>query len=131
MAKNTKRSEIGEKLYNLRTERGFKQEQIAEKLGIKRDTYARYETETNPPIWVIKKLCQIYGITCDQLLGINTVDYASMMHSAPPMRLKTFIAYNNDTSETVVLSDDEINLIERFRKLPQEKQDALLIFIGD
>lgn len=132
MAKNTKRSAIGENLVLLRKERGYKQEQVADMLGIKRDTYARYETETNPPISIIKKICEFYNVSSDRLLGIDTVDdYTSMMRPNTPNRLKTYIAYNQDTNDSVILSDDEVNLIERFRKLSQEKQDALLIFIGD
>ncbi len=49
MSKEIKRTEIGKKLRERRKKMHITQEQISEMLGIKRVTYARYETSGNPP----------------------------------------------------------------------------------
>ncbi len=132
MSKNLKRTDIAERLVKLRKQYNYNQQIVADRLNVKRDTYARYETGTNPPIGIIKELSAFYNVSCDYLLGNDTVDYTSLIQNAATPRLSTYIAYNqNNTADTVILSDDEINLIERFRKLSESKQEALLIFMGD
>lgn len=133
MAKNTKRTEFGDTLVELRKSRHLSQEAVAEKLNIKRDTYARYETETAPPIKIIKKLCEIYNVPSDVILGIDNNNYMTRVHNGISAKtaFSTYIAYNQNSDETVVLSDDEINLIERFRMLSEAKQEALLTFLDD
>ena len=57
-----------EKLKAARKAKHYTQEQISEALGIKRVTYARYETSGFPPIPVLYKICKILDITADYLL---------------------------------------------------------------
>ena len=57
-----------EKLKAARKAKFHTQEEISEVLGIKRVTYARYETSGFPPIPVLYKLCKILDISVDYLL---------------------------------------------------------------
>lgn len=59
---------IGEKMRIIR--KSFKpeysQKRIAEKLGISRSTYSRYENGiTVPSVWIVTALCKVYGIDMD------------------------------------------------------------------
>lgn len=48
---------------------GLTQQGIANKLHIDRSTYTNYEPgKTEPPIATILKLCDIFGVSCDELL---------------------------------------------------------------
>ncbi len=129
MAKDTKRSELGKLLLSLRKEKRWSQQEVADLLNIKRDTYARYETDTEPPISVIKKISELYCVSCDILLGNTIQSYSDLIKQKSPMRFSTYLAYNEEINDTVELSDSEVELIKRFRNLSKEKQDALLIFI--
>lgn len=128
MAKNIKRSEIGQRLVDLRTNhKDFKtQKDVADALGIKRDTYARYETDTDPQIHIIKKLCELYRITSDSLIfGDNS--YIYNVNEKPRVyqpRFGTTIDYNtNINNNELNLSEDEIELIKKYRELPDSKKE--------
>lgn len=133
MAKNIKRSEIGQILVNLREQHNIdNQQMIADMLGIKRDTYARYETDTNPPISIIKKLCSIYKISSDVIIG-NDVDHReSITQRQPAMRLGTYVAYSpNAPLDGIVITDDEMTLLERYRRLSEARQESLLTLLDE
>lgn len=61
---------FGDKLRELRTERNMTQEELANRLGIVKATVSGYETsQTYPSIEVLIKLCDIFDVTSDYLLG--------------------------------------------------------------
>lgn len=61
--------DIGSKLKNARNEANFTQEQIAEKLGVSRQTISNWEnSKSYPDIISVIKLSDIYSITLDALL---------------------------------------------------------------
>ncbi len=60
---------IGEKLYELRKEKHLSQEEVADKLNVTRQTISKWETnQSTPDFDKIKPLCELYGITADELL---------------------------------------------------------------
>ena len=66
---------LKENLIMLRNIHGFSQEEIAEKIGISRQAYAKWETgATVPDIEKCKKLADIYGTTIDSLIETTTID---------------------------------------------------------
>lgn len=65
-------SEIAKRLRTLRAEANKSQFQIAEELGISQQTYSKYEKQdANIDSATIIKLCDLYGVTADYLLGIE------------------------------------------------------------
>jgi transcriptional regulator with XRE-family HTH domain/uncharacterized membrane protein YuzA (DUF378 family) len=61
---------IGERLYNLRKEKGLSQEDLANELGVSRQTVSKWETgESSPDFDKIIPLCNFFGITSDELLS--------------------------------------------------------------
>ena len=61
---------IGERLYNLRKEKGISQEALANELNVSRQSVSKWETgESTPDFDKIIPLCEFYGITSDELLS--------------------------------------------------------------
>ena len=68
----------------LRRLHGYSQEEIAEKIDISRQAYAKWETgATVPDIEKCKRLADVYGTTIDSLLETTTVDGKQVMAPAP------------------------------------------------
>jgi repressor LexA len=63
-----------ERLKNLRKKKGKTQQQMADLLGLSQQAYAAYENNTaNPPIDILSKLANYFGITTDYLLGRSEI----------------------------------------------------------
>lgn len=63
-----------ENIRNLRVDNGHTQQQIAEYLHIKQNTYSQYEIGIlNYPIDVLIRLADFYGVSVDYLLGRTDV----------------------------------------------------------
>lgn len=65
---------FGERLLNLREERGETQDQLAKAVGITRQSLSRYETnERTPNIELIYNIAKHYEVSADYLLGLSDV----------------------------------------------------------
>lgn len=63
---------LGNSLFNARKKRGLSQEEVAEKLGVSRQTISKWELdETLPDICQSKKLSNLYRLTLDQLIDFD------------------------------------------------------------
>ena len=63
---------LGNSLFQARKKRGLSQEDVAEKLGVSRQTISKWETdETVTDIYQAKKMALLYGITLDELLSFD------------------------------------------------------------
>ena len=63
------------RLRDLREDTDTKQQELAEYLHIKQNTYSQYEIGVlNYPVDVIIKLADFYGVSTDYLLGRTDVD---------------------------------------------------------
>ena len=63
---------LGNSLYDSRKKKGLSQEEVAEKLGVSRQTISKWETEeTVPDIYQAKKLAKIYGLSLDELIDVD------------------------------------------------------------
>ena len=59
-----------ERIRNLRIDNNYTQQQIAEYLNVKQNTYSQYELGVlNYPVDVLMKLADFYGVSVDYLLG--------------------------------------------------------------
>ena len=75
---------LKENLTMLRRMHGFSQEEIAEKIGISRQAYAKWESGlTVPDIEKCALLAQVYGTTLDGLVKTETVEGVGMIPPAP------------------------------------------------
>ena len=75
---------LKENLTMLRRMHGYSQEEIAEKIGISRQAYAKWESGlTVPDIEKCSLLAQVYDTTLDGLMKTETVDGVGMIPPAP------------------------------------------------
>ena len=63
---------LGNSLFDARKKKGLSQEEVAEKLGVSRQTISKWETEeTEPDIYQAKRLAKIYGLSLDKLIDTD------------------------------------------------------------
>lgn len=63
---------LGNSLFQARKKKGMSQEEVAEKLGISRQTVSKWETdETLPDIRQSKQLAVLYGLSLDELVDFD------------------------------------------------------------
>ena len=75
---------LKDNLMMLRKLNGFSQEQIAEKIGISRQAYAKWENgATIPDIDKAALLADVYGVTLDSLMKTETAEGTGMLPPAP------------------------------------------------
>ena len=75
---------LKDNLVMLRNLHGLSQEAIAEKIGISRQAYAKWETgATVPDIEKCLSLAEVYGTTIDSLVRTESVDGVGMIPPAP------------------------------------------------
>ena len=74
---------LKENLIMLRNLHGYSQEEIAEKIGISRQAYAKWERgATVPDIVKCAALAQVYGVSIDSLLKTEKADGIGMIPPA-------------------------------------------------
>lgn len=80
---------LGEKLLNLRKVKQLSQEDVAYKLDVTRQTVSKWEMDQSiPDLDKIVPLCELYGITPNELLSVDT-----------PEKSDTSVVYSNDNVE--------------------------------
>ena len=67
--------EIANRLLELRKKNGYSQEELANKLGISRQSVSKWErAEASPDTDNLILLAKIYNVSLDELLGASSVD---------------------------------------------------------
>lgn len=62
--------DLGNRLYELRKNKKISQEDVAEKLGVTRQTISKWETnQSQPEFDKVLPICELYGITTEELFG--------------------------------------------------------------
>lgn len=75
---------LKDNLVMLRKINGYSQEQIAEKLDISRQAYAKWESgATVPDVEKAAQLAQVYGVTLDSLIKTEDVEGVGVVPPAP------------------------------------------------
>lgn len=63
---------LGNNLFKARKKKGLSQEEVAERLGVSRQTISKWETdETLPDIRQSKSLATLYGLSLDELIEFD------------------------------------------------------------
>lgn len=61
---------LGERLKELRMEKGMTQKELAQALGINSVTYLHYEkSQREPPLLLLVEMAEYFDVTTDYLLG--------------------------------------------------------------
>lgn len=75
---------LKDNLLMLRRLNGYSQEEIAEKIGISRQAYAKWESgATIPDVEKCALLAEVYGTTIDSLIKTETMEGVGMIPPAP------------------------------------------------
>ena len=70
---------FGDKLIALRKKKGLSQEELAEKLGVSRQSVSKWESNnTYPETDKIVQICNIFECTMDDLINDNITDVESI-----------------------------------------------------
>ncbi len=94
---------LNENLTMLRRMHGYSQEEIAEKIGISRQAYAKWESGlTVPDIEKCSLLAQAYGTTLDGLVKTETVDGVGTIPPAPKGKSIWGTVTVNDRGQIVI-----------------------------
>lgn len=82
-------TKIGKFISQCRKERGFLQKDIAARLGVSEKTVSKWECGKGlPEVVFMEPLCQILGITVDELLAGESIPILEMMRSIDRSRLE-------------------------------------------
>ncbi len=85
-----------ERLKQLREENGYNQDYVAEYLGVKQQTYSRYENNVSEPdISTIQKLTMLFKVSSDYLLGFSDYRKGNLDQLPDEIKedVKNFIGY--------------------------------------
>ena len=97
---------LKDNLVMLRSIHGFSQEQIAEKINISRQAYAKWESgATVPDIEKCSLLASVYGITIDSLVKTETADGVHVIPPAPAGKYIWGTVTLNDRGQIVIPKD--------------------------
>ena len=120
---------INRRIAGYRKLAGFTQEQVAEKLGMKRNTYARIEHHGNPSPEMIDNLSKLFNVPVQKFFSEEMADFSGI--SEAPVTKRMNDVYLLDTTDILPLKIDEAYLLRVLRSLPQEYTNAAIDFIND
>jgi len=96
---------IGKRLREVRKKRGLTLQEIADKLGVARSTYAGYESDyRQPPLEILVQIADILKTSTDYLLGLTDNPYPK----EPTRNAKELLKENDLHWDGVPLTDEEL-----------------------
>lgn len=127
-------SNLAENLRILRERANLKQQNIADVVGIKRSSYAYYETgKSSPKIDALIKIAKLYNVSVDEILGdleepvrrrIPNIVSASIPPYADNEAVRIYDKFND-------LSDFEKMMILKMRLMSPEEKENLQKYLFD
>ena len=115
---------LKENISMLRDIIGYSQEEVAEKIGISRQAYAKWEKgETIPDVERCQKLAELYGVTIDALLNFSKTVGTTTVLPAPKGKHIFGTTKINDRGQIVIP--------KKAREIFDIKPDDELIILGD
>ena len=113
-----------ENILMLRNANGYSQEVVAEKIGISRQAYAKWEKgETVPDVERCQKLAELYGVTIDSLVNFSDKVGSTILLPEPKGKHIFGTTRINDRGQIVIP--------KKARDLFDIKPDDALIVLGD
>ena len=136
MEKEIYRTELGIKLKRLRNERNLTLKQVSEALGIKLNTYGKYERNINPKREMLIKIAEFFGVSLDYLMGREETSKDDYAQDEADRSAERLIVSNKDDYQVVEddlgsLSETEIMLIKIYRGVSDEDKFSIAQYIID
>lgn len=134
---------LGNNLFNARKKSGLSQEEVADKLGVSRQTISKWETdETLPDIRQSKKMALLYNLSLDELISFdmdikeieeaiektseevqNKVDWTAVWSKKYPI----LASYQNEVDTAVYAKELDRLLCDLERQYGYSRLDSLLV----
>lgn len=115
---------LSENIIMLRSVNRYSQEEVAEKVGISRQAYAKWEKgETVPDVERCQKLAELYGTTIDSILNFSHKVGDSVVTPAPKGKHIFGTVKVNERGQIVIP--------KRARELFDIKKDDAIVVLGD
>lgn len=121
---------LKENLVMLRNLHGFSQEKIAEKIGISRQAYAKWETgATVPDIEKCSILASVYGVTLDSLMRTEKAEGAGASFLEPKGKNIWGSITMNDRGQIVIPKGarDKFGLVSGTRLIVLSDDDGIAL----
>ena len=122
---------LKDNLVMLRRMRGFSQEEIAEKIGISRQAYAKWESgATVPDVEKCRLLAEAYGTTIDSLVKTTEVEGLGMVPPPPKGKNIWGSVTINDRGQIVIPKGarDKFGLTGGQRLLVASDEEGIALF---
>lgn len=105
---------IGKRLKSLRKQRGFTMQDISDKLGVARSTYAGYESDyRQPPLEILYQIAELLTTSTDYLLGLTDTPYPK----EPTKNARELLSDEDLHWDGVPLSDEELKPLRELLEL--------------
>lgn len=111
-----------DRLLNLRTARDLTQQEVADALELKVNTYRNYENDDREPSsMTLLKIARFFGVTLDYLLDFHPEPKDK---EEPPKKIVPIETYKDEIFEQLnKLSYDELVELQQYLKFLQFKRD--------
>ncbi len=120
------KNSVNKRIAGYRKLAGLTQEQAANFLNLKRNTYARMEKYGNPSPELLKQIAELYRVSVAMLL-YGEEDAKSLVHDeAAPI-----IFEQPSFNDILPLSITETNAIRIIRTLPNEESKKIIDYINE
>lgn len=94
---------LRENISMLRSVNGYSQEEVAEKIGVSRQAYAKWEKgETVPDVERCQKLAELYGVTIDSLVNYSNKIGTTTLTPGPKGKHIFGTTKTNDRGQVVI-----------------------------
>lgn len=134
--------QIGNRIRELRSKKGITQKKMSELTGIPYTTYSNYENNNRTPgIDALKKICEILGVTINELMYDPEQHRAKFIGSTDAKEPLRFTVPTSDEppkrdySSVKILDENRFRRIlqkeERGLKLTQEERDYKAFFLDE
>lgn len=137
--KTTGRTELAERLIELRNSKGLNQRQAAEAIGVEYQNYRKYETISFPKEDVYIKIADFYGVTIDYLMGRTAKKFGEEKKKITTYNEKDLdqrFIIHQDQSEIKVVENDlgklsylEILIIRKLRQISAEDKNDVAQYL--
>lgn len=122
--------QLSNNLRYLRKQYQLTQDQMGDLLNISRQAYSNYETSSRTPdLDTLLFLSNFYKITLDDLILANLKDNRRYPDKISEDLTPYILTKNRKTGNTIYLTDEEMDVITRFRTLSNENKQIITGFL--
>lgn len=122
--------QLSNNLRYLRKRHRLTQDQMGEILNISRQAYSNYETSNRTPdLDTLLFLSNFYKVTLDELILTDLKDNKRYPEKISEDLTPYILTKNAKTGNTIYLTDEEMDVITRFRALSNENKQIITGFL--